>query len=148
MKRAFTLTAVVFCALALVVGCGQKHIKTEGVTGTITLDGTPQQNVNVYFVPESEGGSPSYAMTDENGHYKLQTLAGAANAGTTPGTYLVKFDYQIKKEDGTMEENGEIVTRYTSVPGLAKKWTNEKTSGVQVEVKPGDNVFDFEITSN
>lgn len=147
MKKLLTIAVAAASLVACFAGCGKGYVKTEGVTGTVTLDGTPQKDVNVYFVPESPEGSNGYAKTDEQGRYKLQTLAGKANAGTTPGKYLVKFDYQIQKEDGEMEENGEKIARYKSVSGLAKKWNDEKTSGVEVEVVPGENTFDFEITS-
>ena len=147
MKKYCALLVATLLVAVFATGCGPKPIKTEGVTGTIKLDGTPQKDVNVYFIPVEQGGSSGYAKTDENGFYKLQTLLGAAEAGTTPGKYKVKFDYQIQIEDGTMMENGQEIPKYKSQPGLAKKWTSEETSGVEVEVKPGDNTFDFEITS-
>ena len=147
MKKYCVLLVATLLVAVCVAGCGPKVTKTEGVTGTIKLDGQPQADVNVYFVPVDAGGSNGYAKTDENGFYKLQTLTGAAEAGTTPGKYKVKFDYQIREDDGTMMENGEEIPKYKSVSGLAKKWNNEETSGVEVEVVPGDNTFDFEITS-
>ena len=133
------------CALSLFVGCGPKPIKTEGVTGTITINGVPTAGVNVTFISFDGTGSDGYAMTDKDGKYQLQTLAGAANAGTTPGKYAVKFDYKEQIEDGTFEENGETKTRYKEKLAIDKKWTNEKTSGVMVDVVTGDNTFDFDI---
>lgn len=129
------------------VGCGGKAIKTEGVTGTILIDGEPAADVNVYFIPADSTGSSGYAKTDEKGFYKLQTLTGAANAGTTPGKYLVKFDYRIAVENGTMMQDGEEITTYDSVRAIEDKWCDERTSGVEVEVVPGSNTFDFDLTS-
>ena len=134
VKRCTVKVAVVLAVLAVVLPLPAEKCQ-------------PQADVNVYFVPVDAGGSNGYAKTDENGFYKLQTLTGAAEAGTTPGKYKVKFDYQIREDDGTMMENGQEIPKYKSVSGLAKKWNNEETSGVEVEVVPGDNTFDFEITS-
>ena len=147
-KKSFLLAIAPLFVLTLLVGCGPKVIKTDVVTGTIKVDGEPTGGVNVYFVPTTPEGSNGYAKTDDSGHYELQTLLGAANAGTTPGVYKVKFDYQIAVPDGTMEENGQTIEKFKSVSKLDPKWNDQETSGVEVEVKAGvANVFDFEITS-
>ena len=146
MKNLF-YSLLALCLLGTFVGCGDKAIKTEGVTGTISIDGEPTADVNVYFIPVDSNGSSGYAKTDENGVYQLQTLAGAGNAGTTPGKYLVKFDYRIAVQNGTMIENGEEKPTFDSVRAIADKWCDEKTSGVEVEVVPGANTFDFDLTS-
>ena len=147
-KKSLLLTIAPLFILALFVGCGKKTIKTDAVTGTVKLDGELQADVNVYFVPTTPDGNGGYAKTDAQGKYVLQTLLGEANAGTTPGVYKVKFDYQEAVPDGTMEENGQTIDKFKSVSKLAKKWNDQETSGVEVEVKAGvENVFDFEITS-
>ena len=50
MRKSFALTLALVCAVTLLVGCGKKVVKTEGVTGTITLDGAPLADCNVYFL--------------------------------------------------------------------------------------------------
>ena len=99
MRKSFALTLALVCAVTLLVGCGKKVVKTEGVTGTITLDGAPLADCNVYFlaVEKGSGTLDSFAKTDASGNYKLQTMTGAANAGTTPGKYKV----QAESSNGT-----------------------------------------------
>ncbi|MDO5308402.1 MAG: carboxypeptidase-like regulatory domain-containing protein [Planctomycetia bacterium] len=148
MKKITTLTVLLLCVLTFVVGCGKKYIKTEGVTGTVTVDGEPVEGCNVYFIPADANGANGYARTDASGKYQLQTQQGQALAGTTPGKYKVRFDYQVSVDTGkTMEENGETIPVLDSKSAIAKKYNNENTSGYEVEVVPGANTFDFELTS-
>ena len=63
MKNLF-YSLLALCLLGTFVGCGDKAIKTEGVTGTISIDGEPTADVNVYFIPVDSNGSSGYAKTD------------------------------------------------------------------------------------
>ncbi len=150
MKKYAALIILVLCATTLFVGCGKKVVKTEGVTGKVTLDGAPLPNANVYFIPvdKNSGALDSFAKTGEDGTYKLQTLTGAANAGTTPGKYLVKFDAQEAVDTGkTQTVNGEEMPVLESKSILPKRYNDEKTSGFEVDVVAGSNTFDFDLES-
>jgi len=150
MKKFAALIALVLCATTLFVGCGKKYVKTEGVTGKVTLDGAPLANANVYFIPvdKNSGALDSYAKTAEDGTYKLQTLTGAANAGTTPGKYLVKFDAQIAEDTGKTEMvSGKEMPVMKAKSILPKRYNDENTSGFEAEVVAGANTFDFDLES-
>jgi len=150
MKKYAALIALVLCATTLFVGCGKKVVKTEGVTGKVTLDGAPLPDANVFFVPvdKNSGALDSFAKTGEDGTYKLQTLTGAANAGTTPGKYLVRFDAQESVDTGKTETvNDQEVPILDSKSILPRRYNDEKTSGFEVEVVPGANTFDFDLES-
>jgi hypothetical protein len=56
-------------ALLLSIGCSDSAPQVYRVTGTVTRGGRPVPHVSVNFTPTS--GRPSYALTDENGWYKL-----------------------------------------------------------------------------
>ena len=146
----FAFLFLLICVSLVFTGCGKKVVKTEGVVGKVTFDGQPLPNANVYFIPVDKGSGAldSVGHTDENGAYKLQTLTGAANAGTTPGKYLVYFDAQKAVETGRTETvNGEEVPVKRVESILPKKYRSEKTSGYEVEVVPGPNEINFDLTS-
>lgn len=150
MKKVALLSIFVLCLTSVLVGCGKSYVKTEGVTGKVTLDGAPLADCNVYFIAldKSSGALDSVGKTNETGEYKLQTMTGAANAGTTPGKYAVYFDAQKAVDTGKTETvNMEEVPVYKMESVLPKKYNSEKTSGFEVEVVAGVNTFDFDLSS-
>jgi hypothetical protein len=151
--RNILLFVTIFTALALITGCGNGAIATLKVTGTVTIDGEPLANANINFTPKTEGqGNPGYAITDEKGFYKLQTLLGAAEAGTTPGDYDVYI---------TCVERGEAWSASPGDPSSAppggmrpsrslipERYGNTATSGLSAKVEKGNLVHDFPLTSD
>ena len=146
MKNKLFLFLALVGLLATVPACGSKAIKTEGVSGVVTLDGEPLAGASVKFVPLDGTGSESVGTTNEKGEYKLQTLLGAADAGTTPGEYKVTVDCVETYETGvTFEENG-VEKNETKVRSMIpEKYNNAETSGLTATVAPGDNKIDFAL---
>ena len=141
---AFALAAVV------VAGCN-KGPRTVPVVGTVTLDGKPVEGAAVTFVPTAEG-QPAMSITDAQGKFTLST--GTA-AGAVPGTYAVtvvkmKEDAEASEEgdpesEGLMgEENIEVDSDLYVVP---QKYSDPETSGLTVEVKPGMEPVNLDLTS-
>jgi hypothetical protein len=63
-------------------GCG-KHTPplNDSVEGIAKIDGTPLVNVTIQFVPDGQVSLPtSSAITDEQGHFKLQLENGKPGA--------------------------------------------------------------------
>ena len=117
--------------LVAVLGCGDGKIDTETVQGNVTLDGAPLADAMVNFSPVEKGvGTPSYGKTDESGHYKLQTLLGRADAGTTPGEYIVTISKTELVDTGKTIKNSDGTTSadVTSKELLPKKYTDAKVS--------------------
>ena len=142
----FALCLVALSMLAVLPACS-KAIKTEGVTGVITYNGEPLADATVKFLPTDATGSQSYGKTNEKGEYKLQTLLGAADAGTTPGEYKVTVDCITTVETGNMiEENGEEKPETVAESLIPAKYNNAETSGLTATVKPGDNTINFDLT--
>ncbi len=140
------LFAALLCALAVLPACGGGAIKTEGVTGVVTYNGEPLPNATVHFIPTDSTGSASYGKTNEKGEYKLQTLLGAADAGTTPGKYKVKIDCVENYETGeTFEENGEEKPEIKVRSVIPEMYSNQDTSGLEADVAPGDNTINFDL---
>ena len=73
------------CLVLCLTGCIDPPVQTAAVSGRITLDGQPLAGAKVIFIPErfQIGGQRvpySYALTDENGRYKLTTVDGKLGA--------------------------------------------------------------------
>lgn len=122
------------------VGCGkQDGPELAAVTGQITLDGEPLTRVNLRFVPEQSGGSPSFGGTNASGQYKL--LFNAKRQGAMPGKHLVEIEPASLEtdENGNPLPNAKVVT-------IPKKYT--KPGALTAEVKPGRNTVDFALHSN
>ena len=144
MKK-FALGLVALAMLTVLPACS-KAIKTEGVTGVITYNGEPLADATVKFIPTDATGSQSYGKTNEKGEYKLQTLLGAADAGTTPGEYKVTVDCIETVETGKMiQENGEEKPETIAQSLIPAKYNNAETSGLTATVAPGDNKIDFAL---
>ena len=145
MKK-FALYLVALAMLAVLPACS-KAIKTEGVTGVVTYNGEPLADATVKFIPTDATGSQSYGKTNEKGEYKLQTLLGAADAGTTPGEYKVTVDCITTVETGNMiEENGEEKPETVAESLIPAKYNNAETSGLTATVAPGDNTINFDLS--
>ncbi len=150
-KSARVLLLSIGCVmLGLMIGCGDGKIDTESVVGVVTLDGAPLADAMVNFTPAVEGkGTPSYAKTDAAGKYQLQTLLGNADAGTTPGDYIVTVSKIELKETGKTIENsdGTKSPEKESEELLPKKYTDAKTSDLKATVAPGGNTLNFDLKS-
>jgi len=80
----------------------------------------------------------------------LQTLAGAVDAGTTPGTYLVTVGKMEQTPD--TEGGGGADTTSVRPPDpkslIPVRYNNRNTSGLEATVEKGaSNVFDFDLKS-
>ena len=145
MKK-FALLLGALALLTVLPACS-KAIKTEGVSGVVTYNGEPLADANVKFIPIDSTGSQAVGKTNEKGEYKLQTLLGEADAGTTPGEYKVAIDCVEPYETGNMiEENGGEIpeTKVRSI--IPEDYGNPATSGLTATVVEGDNVINFDLT--
>ncbi|MDR0328530.1 MAG: hypothetical protein LBI05_09580 [Planctomycetaceae bacterium] len=151
--RNILLFVTILTAFALTTGCGDGSISTLKVTGTVTLDGVPLPNANINFTPKSEGqGNPGYAITDEKGTYKLQTLLGAAEAGTTPGDYDVYITCVARGEVWSASPGGASAGPPSSARSsgslIPERYGSTATSGLSATVAKGKLVHDFALTSD
>lgn len=74
-------------------GCGERYV---GVSGRVTVDGEPKENIRVLFTwnddakPSADTG---VGVTDAEGRYRLTSLL-KEKGGMEPGTYSVTFKWQ------------------------------------------------------
>ncbi|MEM7453482.1 MAG: Ig-like domain-containing protein [Planctomycetota bacterium] len=83
------------CLLLCVSGCGDR-VATAPVSGTVTVDGTPVENVLVIFSPMVQGdnhfpGPYSSGVTDSNGRFTLKTRSG--QNGAVIGNHAIGFTW-------------------------------------------------------
>lgn len=144
--------AVAFSVILLcLTGCGGVNDKPElgQVTGTITLDGKPLSGIAVVFYPDS--GRPARGHTDSEGKYELTYIRD--ERGTKIGHNRVEVAPNEEGEEDTEEvENPDSVEQ--AKPARASKSGKPKIPArynikteLEADVKPGDNVFNFELTS-
>ena len=72
------LFCTILCMSAMTAaGCGRSGgVETAGVSGTVTLDGSPVEGVEVFFFTDKFEG---YGKTDESGQYRLINGAAVGN---------------------------------------------------------------------
>jgi hypothetical protein len=119
------LGIAIFLALA---GCNKTNQNLARVSGRVSLDGNPQASTKVIFQPDGEK-SPSMGRTDQDGRYVLNYKRGVE--GGMVGWNTVRI---------------ETATAVTHGPQLIPARYNDK-SELRREVKPGQNTFDFELTT-
>lgn len=125
------------------------------VEGLVTLDGVPADNVTITLFPTGPTGNMGFATTDAQGRYRITTLGAEVQKGTTIGTYQVALNKIVP--DGkvpTQEEREAPDFNSAAFSGLDRtkdlvplKYQMPQTSGFEITVEKGKNVFDFELLS-
>lgn len=101
------------------------------VSGVVTLDGQPLDNVSVVFV--SEKGQVASGTTDAEGHYELTFRDGEKGAEIGKNTVRIKTVLDAPPPPGYRDP---IPAKYNAASQLT------------VEVKPESNTHDFALTSS
>ena len=148
---------LIFLGLSLLVsplcipGCKKSTaIKTDVVTGTVMMDGAPLVGAIVSFLPADTNGSTAVGTTDANGKYTLQTLLGAADAGTTPGDYVVTISKKVNEPTGKQEwseSDGKMIDLVLAKELVPAKFSDKKLTPHKATVVSGQaNIFDFDVS--
>jgi hypothetical protein len=138
--RDAAIVGVSLTALIL-AGCGDDR---GVVTGQVTLDGQPLAGGSgiralVLFYPTEKAGSPATGSLDANGRY---SLAIGSQGSVVPGTYVVTVSATQLIPSPNLGEapSGRAIT--------PRHYSDPKQSEWKVEVKPGNNTFDFQLKSD
>ena len=132
------------------MGCGGHYLKTEPVQGTVTLDGVPLDGASLMFTPKDGSGNASYGFTDAEGKYKLQTLQGLPDAGTTSGDYTVAITKSVAdpgKKTVTVDADGNSIESEVHVQILPAVYAEYNKSILSALVVEGSNEFNFDLKS-
>lgn len=135
--------------LLLLTGCGGPDFKVVEVTGTVTQDGKPLNEVKIMFLPdpanlppedlEQGRGQLSQAITDEEGKYRLKYRGDSHEYGAEEGKH------RITAID-VLAEN----SRDNPIPPrISQKYAIASETDISYEVAPKDPeeplVFNFEL---
>jgi hypothetical protein len=119
----------ILVACAIVSGCGRSGPELAAVTGRVTIDGRPFEDIDVFFQPDG-GKRPSIGRTDADGRYELFYTRG--KPGALVGPHTVRLT---------------VVTAMTRGPQVIPPRYNTE-SELRREVEPSKkNVFDFELST-
>jgi hypothetical protein len=131
--------------LACLVGCGDSGdtLAREGVSGTVSLDGTPLKEGSIQFLPASAQASDA---TMAGGAVREGKYEIPKNQGPTPGKYSVVI----------ISGGGDSGAALPEMPGVLPKPTKEKIPAkynlkttLTAEVKSGQSSpIDFALTTN
>ena len=129
MKTASGVAVCIAVALLSAAGCSQGDRPTLApVEGTILLDGQPLQGAAVCFKPE--GARTSRGFTDAQGHYELLYLRDIKGAAI--GHHKVSI-----ATPSELPASKRAPAKY-----------DQRSSTLTADVKPGENLIDFELQSH
>lgn len=138
--------AILTWILLFTSGCGRNALKTEPVSGVLTLDGKPLVGANVMFHPKDMDGFVAVGLTNEEGIYRLTAMKGGKfGKGTVTGEYHVTFS----KTDIVLTNPDEIPDNhvYRTDFLLPLVYADINTSPFSATVVRGKNIFDFDLKS-
>jgi hypothetical protein len=135
-----TIGCVSLILLLLCAGCGSRHENLATISGEVKLDGQPLERGMIKFLP-MEGVAGSITSGEiVQGRYKI-----AARSGPAIGRNRVEI-HGSRKTGRTLQaafpRNGTIEE---TVEAVAPQYNSQST--LKFEVKPGENVADFEVTA-
>lgn len=143
-SRFLALTICALLASAFLHGCSQKDSARRGtVAGKVTNAGAPVSPATIRFENESLGISLA-ADIGPDGAYQVKTYK---EVGLPPGVYKVALMAGSIRPPDNIVLAGEIATPAPAAPMIPEKFLSTETSGLQIEVKEGDNPpFDFDLS--
>lgn len=121
-------TVLLLWLLVALAGCGKSGAQIAPVHGRISLNGQPLANADVQFQPDGSQ-RPSSGRTDVEGRYDLVYKRGQPGAMVGPHTVRISVSSEVVKKP----------------PIIAARFDTK--SELHREVKPGDNEFDFDVTT-
>lgn len=143
-KSNFIVILICVGFLTALSGCGPKHSATASVGGRVTYQGKPVVTGQIMFLPEH--GRPAVGSIGPDGSYTLTTFE--PGDGALLGRCRVTIDARRVigelAPEGT-EDAGGIYVPPRVEQLVPEKYSRPETSALTVEVKPGENVFDFDL---
>ncbi|MDO5552559.1 MAG: hypothetical protein Q4G68_02240 [Planctomycetia bacterium] len=133
------LWALILGVSAVIVAAGCSNNNRGGLSGAVTLGGQPLNNASIQFVSENGVGSPGGAAV-VNGRYEVPN-----EPGLEAGTYIVNihaFDVPDYNGKSLLSADASLPEQTNSKDRIPASWNDAKNS---ITIKPGKNVFDFDV---
>ncbi|MCA9247983.1 MAG: hypothetical protein KDA42_12730 [Planctomycetales bacterium] len=128
--------------LALTLGCGNTRELGE-VRGIVRYNGKPLEFGSVMFQPSA--GRPAVAQIQSDGTFVLSTPTEGDGAPVGQNQVRVTC-YEIQKPGASVSDAEENAFGKSLIP---EKYASYATSGITVDVKPGDNeLIEINLTDN
>jgi hypothetical protein len=126
---------------SVIVFYGCRETPTS-VSGAVTLDGKPlaiasDSRGTVVFQAVGGQGTVATGILDSSGHFQL---AAGSSSEIPPGKYQVAVTVsQLLPKSDNAEQSAKLIT--------PAKYSSVQDSGLQADVKPGENHLDFGLTA-
>lgn len=139
--RRRTIPICCLMVLVLATGCGRKTSNRGAVRGEVTFNGQPIENGSILFAAMDGTDRVTTGGRIEKGRYRL-----SRDVGPSLGTNRVEI--RATEKTGRMVQKvmapaGEMMEETRSI--LPATYNNNST--LTAEIKSGDNVIDFRLTS-
>jgi hypothetical protein len=127
--------------LLVVIGGCQERPTT--VSGTVTLDGRPltvpaDARGTVVIQPDGGHGTMATGLLDSTGHFNLAT---GSSPEVARGKYFVTVSVaQLLPKAENGEQGAKLIT--------PEKYASPRESGLEIDVKPGENQVTFDLVSS
>ena len=121
--------------VAVAVGCGSSN--QVSVQGRVTFDGQPVGPGSIVFLPETGAEGTKVAAPIEDGKYQIGTERGAA-----PGNFRVEISWSKKTGRQLPSADPGIMMDETK-EAIPPQYNSQTT--LRCELKPGENVHDFDL---
>lgn len=132
---------VIPLTLLFLSGCSGNTPNRGAISGAVTLDGKPVEQGSILFTPMQGTRGAAAGAEIKNGRYQLPAAIGPAVGWS-------------RVEIRSMRKTGRMVPKAFGAPGQMVEEKAEAVapkfnanSELKVEVKPGDNTADFQVTS-
>jgi hypothetical protein len=127
--------------LAVASGCDRGDASRGAVSGRVTLDGQPIAQGSILFTPLDGTQGAAVGGEIKDGLYRLAGAAGPAIGKNRVEVHAVRKTGKLipKGLGGT----GKMIEQ--QVEGVSARFNID--SKLQVEITPGENTADFEVTS-
>jgi len=131
-RRAGLVVVSGFIALTMGAGCAPRGAT---VSGKVTLDGAPLDDANISFVPKADAQKQAGWATIAGGQYSIPETSGL-------GTGEFRVEIRALRATGEKSSDPTMIPSKEIIPA---KYNTQ--SQLTAEIKPGENVKDFELKS-
>jgi hypothetical protein len=116
-----------------VTGCGGSGERLVRVTGTATRHGKPVPSIAINFTPEK--GLRSYALTDQDGRFKMVYSSGQEGVLAGNHKVWVQLFTAGAKDDPAQRARLAAQQKDPEIAQILKKYGNAETTPISLEIK-------------